>query len=182
MTDKIDTELRDQLAAVLSAGVDDETMKGVKKALDDIAYNIEDALMYSLKDNLAHNLSCWVADMAQRAVERMLEGDEIQMRRYLSCEKRGEDGEYIGWTGRSDGKYFGRQREAHEWHSVIHGRLFEQGAVELRRKIVDAHRDLLVSERIKDLEDQVASLVEQVNRANAEKERMWQRVRELQPA
>ena len=50
-------------------------------------------------------------------------------------------------------------------------------AVALRKKIVDAHRDLLVTERILDLEDQVKSLVEQVNKANAEKESLYERLR-----
>lgn len=49
----------------------------------------------------------------------------------------------------------------------------------LRKQIVDAHRDLLVNERILDLEDQVKSLVEQVNKAKAEKEEMWQRYRSV---
>jgi hypothetical protein len=110
--------------------------------------------------------------MAQRTVEEMLAGNEEQMRRYLKCESG-------RWNGRSDGDQgWGRQREAHEWHSVIHGRLFEQGAVALRKQIVDAHRDLLVNERILDLEDQVRSLVAQVNKANAATEAMWARVRD----
>lgn len=73
----------------------------------------------------------------------------------------------------------GLRREDDEWHSVIHGQLFEQGAVRLRKEIVDAHRDLLVNERILDLEDQVRSLVVQVNKANAEKDAMWERVRHV---
>jgi hypothetical protein len=103
--------------------------------------------------------------MASRAVEQIMEGNEDQMRRYLSCEKRDIDGRYYVSTGRSDSA----------GHPVIHGKLFEQGAVALRKKIVDAHRDLLVSERILDLEDQVKSLVAQVNKANAEREAIFQR-------
>lgn len=176
MSNKIDPELRDDLIATMDAALADRS-EVVNKAVRGIADDLESDLMYRVQDCMATNLAGWVMDMAERAVEQMLAGNEDQMRRYLSCDKRAEDGEYIGWTGRSDSKYFGRQREQGEWHPIIHGRLFEQGAVELRKKIVDAHRDLLVNERIRDLEDQVRSLIEQVNKANREREAMWERLR-----
>jgi hypothetical protein len=176
---KIDAEMRNALAKSLNEGITDETFKHVHKKLISAAEELESTLLYQIKDDLAPNLAAYAADMAQHAVEMMLAGNEDQMRRYLSCEKRGKDGKYIGWTGRSDVDTSGRKREDHEWHSVIHGELFEQGAVALRKQIVDAHRDLLVNERILDLEDQVKSLVAQVNKANAEKEAMWERVRNL---
>lgn len=176
--DKIDRELRDKLEEVLKLGISEDAKKAINKSVDDVIYRITTDLEYEVHDQLAHHLACWVADMAQRTVEQMLEGNEDQMRRYLGCEKRSEDGSYIGWTGRSDADYWGARRQDHEWHSVIHGKLFEQGAVALRKKIVDAHRDVLVNERILDLEDQVKSLVAQVNKAVAEKEAMWERVRQ----
>jgi hypothetical protein len=183
MTDKIDPEMTKALADILAAGFGEHAEKAIKKKLDEVNWAIEEHLMWNLKDNLAPFLAEHAADMAQKAVEQILEGNEDQMRRYLSCEKRGPDGQYIGWTGRSDAPSYGmRQREAHEWHPIIHGKLFEQGAVALRKKIVDAHADLLKDERIRDLEDQVKSLVEQNNRMEAEKNRMWERVRALEPA
>ncbi len=178
MRDKIDQDMRDKLTDILSAGVSEDAMKHVKKACDSIIDDIEGDLMFRMKDDLAPNLAAWCADMAQRAVEQILEGNEDQMRRYLSCEKRRDDGQYIGWTGRSDYEGWGRKREDHEQHPVIHGELFEQGALALRAKVVNAHRELLVNERVLDLEDQVKSLVAQVNKANREKEEMWQRVRD----
>lgn len=178
MIDKIDVELRDRLAAVLAAGISDDAMKAISKKAEDIRCYIEDDVMYRLKDDLAPNLAAYAADMAQKAVEQILEGNEDQLRRYLSCEKRGDDGQYIGWTGRSEPPgYYPRKIE--EQHPVIHGKLFEQGAVALRKKIVDAHRDVLANERILDLEDQVKSLVAQINKALAEKEEMWQRCRDV---
>lgn len=173
---KIDQELQDQLRVVLDGGISEDAMKAVKKATDNILYDIQGDLEYRLKDELAPILVGWVAEMAQRAVEMMLEGNEDQMRRYLSCEKRGADGQYIGWTGRSDSEYWGRKREE-EWHPVIHGKLFEQGAVALRKKIVDANRDVLTNERIIDLEDQVKSLVAQINKKEAELEKTRDRLR-----
>lgn len=178
MTDKIDREMQDKLAEILKAGVTDDAMKALHKKLEDITCYIEDDLMYRLKDDLAPNLAAYVADMAQRAVEMLLEGNEDQMRRYLSCEKRGEDGSYIGWNGRSDGQRYGAKRADADQHPVIHGELFETGCIALRQRIVEAHRDLLVNERVLDLEDQVKSLVAQVNKATAEKEKMWERLRQ----
>ena len=102
----------------------------------------------------------------------LLAGNEKMMRQYLSCSEG-------CWNGRSDGEgSWGRKREMHEWHPVIHGKMSEAAAVELRRDIVNAHRDLLVNERILDLEDQVKALVAQLNKLNAEKEGLYQRLRE----
>lgn len=170
--DKIDETLRENLSKAIEAGLDEKTLAGFTKQIKDLSAEFEESLMWSLKDNLAYNLSAWTVDMAERAVEQMLLGNEDQMRRYLSCDKRGPDGQYFGWTGRSDG--YGNPS-----HSVIHGRLFEQGAIELRKQVAKANETLIRDERIRDLEDQVKSLVEQVNKANAEKEKMWQRVLEL---
>lgn len=176
---KIDETLRDALEAAISAGLSEDALESFNKQIRNLSAEFEDSLMWSLKDNLAYNLTAWVADMAERAVEAMLAGNENEMRRYLSCDKRGPDGEYIGWTGRGDGQSYGRQREDHEQHPVIHGRLFEQGALALRKKVAEANEALIRDERIRDLEDQVKSLVAQVNKVTAEKEAMWQRVREL---
>ena len=47
----------------------------------------------------------------------------------------------------------------------------------MRAKTVNAHRDVLVSERILDLEDQVKSLVAQNVKLTYERERLYERVR-----
>lgn len=177
MSDKIDPALSKALEQSISASLSDEAMEGFKKTINNLSAEFEDSLLWSLKDNLAYNLASWVADMAQRAVEQMLAGNDDQMRRYLSCDKRGEDGQYIGWTGRSDGQVWGRKREDHEQHPVIHGKLFEQGAVLLRKQVASANEALVRDERILDLEDQVKSVVAQLNNANAELERLRDRLR-----
>jgi len=175
MIDKIDNSLREALEKSLAAGITEKAMEGYKKDLSNLTCKIEEDLIWTLQDNLAYNLTSHIADMAERAVEMMLEGNEDQMRRYLSCDKRGEDGQYICFTGRSDNAY---SRKPEDNHPVIHGRLFEQGAVALRKKVAEANENLIRDERIRDLEDQVKSLVLQVNKANAEKERMWERLRD----
>lgn len=173
--DKIDEKLRDALAQSIQNGLSEETMEKFKKSIKDLSCEFEESLMWSLKDNLAYNLSAWTVDMAERALEQMLLGNEDQMRRYLSCDKRDKDGQYICHTGRSDGAYNGRSAFAQ--HPVIHGRLFEAGAILLRKKVAQANEALIRDERIKDLEDQVKSLVEQVNRANNEKANLLDRLR-----
>src|SRR5262245_377901 len=110
VTDKIDQEICDRLRAVLDSGISEDAMRSVKKATDSILYDIESDLMYRLRDDLAPNLVAWVTEMAERAVEQLLEGNEDQMRRYLSCEKR------TYWNGRSDADTIGHKREAHDWH------------------------------------------------------------------
>jgi len=65
---------------------------------------------------------------------------------------------------------------------VIRGKLFETGAIELRKQIVDAHAELLKAERILDLEDQLKSLVGQLKKMEAEKNAMWERVRDYVPS
>jgi hypothetical protein len=173
--DKIDEKLRDALAQSIQTGLSEETMEKFKKSIKDLSCEFEESLMWSLQDNLAYNLSAWTVDMAERALEQMLLGNEDQMRRYLSCDKRGPDGAYICYTGRSDGAY--NSRQIADQHPVIHGRLFETGAIELRKKVAQANEALIRDERIKDLEDQVKSLVEQVNKARSEKENLLDRLR-----
>ncbi len=169
MTD--DDEIKSKLRAALDAGISEDTMKAIHKKAEDVWCMIEDDIMYRLKDDLAPNLVSFVCDMAKRTVEAILAGNEDQMRRYLGCE-RGH------WNGRSDGDQgYGRKREDHEWHPIIHGKLFEQGAVELRKQMANAHADLIKNERILDLEDQVKSLTAQYNKAKAERETMWERCR-----
>jgi hypothetical protein len=173
---KIHTDLTEAIEAAFNAGLTEQAIEASRKAIRDLADSIEGDLEWRIKDNLAVQLVDHVICCAERSVEAMLAGNEGEMRRWLSCDKRGPDGEYYGWTGRSDG-YTGGRKDG-EFHSVIHGRLFEQGALELRKKVAQANEALLRDERIRDLEDQVKSLVIQLNKANAAKEEMWQRLRD----
>lgn len=176
MTD-IHTEIADGLRKSLEAGLSESAVKALAKKVDDITCFIEDDIMYRLKDDMAPNLVSFVEEMARKTVECLLEGNADQMRRYLSCEKRDNDGQYIGWTGRFNPGGYGARQHIADQHPVIHGELFEQGCVRLRRDIVNAHADLLKNERILDLEDQIRSLVEQVNKAKREKEEILERMR-----
>jgi len=174
--DKIDPALTEAFENALKLGLTDEVLKPFAKQVRDLSTELEESLMWALKDNLAYNMTAWVQDMAKRAVEALLQGNEDQMRRYLSCDKRGSDGQYICYTGRTDGVHYGASRDPA--HPVIHGKLFETGAVELRKQVAQANEALIRDERIRDLEDQVKSLVAQVNKAEAAREDMWRRLRD----
>lgn len=167
---KITDDLRDQLTETLSQGVTDEALASFKKKVQGVFDDIEQDMHYRLQYDLAPNLSAYVVDMAEKTVKAIIDGNEIEMRRYLGCEGG-------HWTGRSDSPEYGRARAPEEWHPVIHRKLFEAGAVTVRRWMFDAHRDLVVSERILDLEDQVKSLVAQVTKVTAEKEAMQREYR-----
>lgn len=167
--DNLHEETAEALRQAADKALDDETMKKLKRQASDIFQEALDSIEYSLKEDLAHNLAGYAAEMARKTVDALLAGNESEMRRYLSCEAG-------RWNGRSETNPY--PREIAQKHSVIHGRLFETGCVELRHKIVAAHRDLITSERVLDLEDQVASLVAQVNKANDEKEALIQKLRD----
>lgn len=138
-------EIRWKLSDAIEAGMTDAVMDRVKNKFRDAMDDLESDLDYGLKERLSTNLADFICTSAENAVKALLEGNEERMRAYLSAQ---------------DGRYTGRDRD----HPVIHGELFETGALELRKKIVEAHADLLKNERILDLEDQVRSLVEQVNK------------------
>lgn len=155
--DDLNEALVKQLEGILDKAFTDEALKSAQKKIDDISCSLQDDLEYRIKDEMAHNLSRWVEDMAEKTVKAILDGNQNEMIRYLSCDKR---------------YYTGRDRE----HSVIHGKLFEAGAIELRRKLAQAHADLIQNERILDLESQVASLVAQLNKKERENSELISRL------
>lgn len=148
-------KLRTTLERAIQSALTDEALAAARKKVADIAADLESSFQDGIQSNIAYNLTHWVERMAENAINAILNGDDESMRNYLSCR---------------EGGYNGRGRE----HQVIHGKLFEPGAIELRRRIVDAHADLLKNERILDLEDQVKSLVAQVNKAQAATEQLRQ--------
>ena len=136
-------EIRSQLEQTLDAGLTDETLVKVRKQMAELASDMAGTLEDRIKIDISYNLAELVERMADDAIEAMLNGDEKLMRKHLSCVNG-------CWTGRDKD------------HRVIHGKLFETGCIEMRKRIVDAYPEILKNERILDLEDQVMSLVAQV--------------------
>lgn len=158
-------ELAGKLEAALAASISEDTLAGLKKQINDLLYAVETDLDYRIKDEIAPNLVSFVVEMAQNSIKAILEGDESEFRRYIGCQRN-------AYTGRSDSSYWPRKDDEASWHPVIHGTLFEQGVVALRKQLVAAHRDLIADQRILDLEDQVKSLVAQNNKLEARIEKM----------
>lgn len=155
---KIDENLVEELDGFLENLLDENSKKKIKKEIDNLLYIIEGDLEYELLERLRNSLSDHTRKMAENAIDAILNGDENRLRQYLSCHE-------YGWTGRDAD------------HSVIHGTLFETGAIALRKKIVDAYPELLKNERILDLEAQIKSLVEQVNKEKARADSYYERYR-----
>jgi hypothetical protein len=118
-----------------------------KKSKQSFLDNIWDDFQYTLIDQMPEVLEDLVRQMTDKAVDAMLRGQPDQVLRYLKLD---------GWTG--------RDRE----HSVIHGKLFLADTMTLRAQIAKANETLLRDEVIKDLEDQVSSLVSQINEKDAQ--------------
>lgn len=144
--------------------LEDPRFASVKKLLRSAADDFEETLLWRLREDMPAHLARVVQSCAERAIEAVLSGDEKEFRRWISAEPG-------GWSGR--GPYPSGQTV----HNVIHGTLFETGALALRRKICEAHAEILKNERVLDLESQVASLVETINKQTAEIERLRSELR-----
>lgn len=141
-----------------------------KKTKQNLLDNLWQDMEYGVIDRMSETIEGFVRQMAGRIVTAILEGRDDQLKRYLGLD---------GYTGRSDFQSpYVRQRDISEAHPVIHGELFETGAIALRKKIAQAHTDLIQNERILDLEDQVKSLVAQVRKKDAEIEVLRERAQE----
>lgn len=139
-----------------------------KKAKQNLMDDLWQDMEYGVIDRMSETIEGFVRGMAGRVVEEILEGREDQMRRYLKLD---------GYNGRhEEDPKFGRRKDVSEAHPVIHGVLFEGHCLDIRRKMAQAHEDLIRNERIADLEDQVASLVAQVNQRDREISALRERV------
>ena len=154
----VTSPLSDAFLKVLEQGLSDDCMARVKKQLHSILDDVETDLDYRMKDDMQANLTSYVQDMAEKAVDALLRGNDDLMCHYLKC---------------VPGYYTGRDSDSRtSLGPVIHGKMFEYDPILLRREIVDAHADRLKNERILDLESQVRALVNQVNELERQKERL----------
>ena len=120
-----------------------------KKALTSEIEEIVNIQFERLEHYAEEFISQTAADRAEKFLERVLKGDEDAAMALLGNKN---DSDRYRSCGYDQGK---------PWSSVIHGRLFETSGIELRRKIVAAHPELLKSERIADLEAVVEGLTQQ---------------------
>lgn len=139
-------EHTDEIEALTAKILTPEVAANLKKTLDDELAPIWEAAVDAVIEGAAESVSRVAADRATRYLNAVLAGDEKAAH------------ELFGLTG-----FDGRKTEL----PVIHGAIFEAKPVELRRKLVEAHADLLKDARITDLE----ILLEAARRQVAEMQR-----------
>lgn len=120
-----------------------------QKARREFLGSLQDEIEHHIIGGMAEYIEGYISGAASRVVKALMEGDEREIRKALQLD---------GYNGRLNGPY-----PNNTGHNVIHGRLHDHQLFELRRKIAETNEALLRDERIKDLQDQVKSLVEQIN-------------------
>lgn len=110
-----------------------------------------------LEERAGDFISQTAASRAEKFLERILAGDEDAAQSLLG----NTDGSRYRQSGHEVGK---------PWASVHHGKLFETGGIRQRRLIVEAHADLLYTERIKDLESIVEGLRLQITELHKQRD------------
>ena len=108
------------LKDALEAALPDEQLEPLKKKARALADEIADSIEWSMKDNLAANLSYHVREMAGRAVGALLEGNESEMIRWLSCDKRGARQDHWSNLGGCCCYVLNRCRYLHLWQCFMH--------------------------------------------------------------
>ncbi len=134
--------------------MNDEAMKGALEGIRSLAESLAEDLEYNLREDLSSSLAFEVRSLAEKSIQAMLDGNESEFARYITA------------------RDYSRAKAG----GVIHGEIFEYGPEVTCRKLVERYPDLLRDNRVTDLEAQVAGLLKQVNYANAEVERLRDRL------
>jgi glutamate synthase domain-containing protein 3 len=142
MVDDIIRDSRDELRAALEIEMDGASFSKLEKQARQIADEISEVAFYDIKENMASWLADHVSNTASACIEAILAGNESEARRKLAL--------------KPEAYYDGRDFQPWFNHSSA---LHEATPVEVRRKIVEAHRDLITDARIADLEAQLEGLV-----------------------
>jgi hypothetical protein len=135
--------------------------EGRRKQIKGVLEQLVDDEFERLEQYADEFISQKAAYRAEKFLERVLKGDNDAAMALLGDKHGNSRYTY------ADGK---------PWAQLIHGRLFEAGGVELRRKIVEAHTDLIRNERIADLESVVDGLTQQVKKLASELEQCRMRL------
>ena len=139
-TSNIITDQRNELSDALDKALDDDAMKTLKKAMDLVSLSWM-RLTGRSKTILVESLSSHVASMADRAIEALLAGNErddplVEVRQADTTDALTATPVQILRLSVSIQSFTGCcTKNSH---------------VALRRKIFEAHRDLVVNERIAD--------------------------------
>ena len=112
------------------------TLDALKKAVADALHPVLDDAIEVLKSDVESGYQDVAINATRKLLGDVLAGDEAAARLLFAAD---------GYDDRCH-------------HALIHGKIHEPMNVELRHKLVAAHADLLISERIKDLEALIENL------------------------
>ena len=140
-------EVDETTEALAKECITEARRKAIKEAVEAIIDDEYDRL----DDYAEEHLRNVAASRAEHFLERVLEGDEDAVRQLLGD----NHSDRYRTSGYDSGK---------PWAELIHGRVFETGGIRLRRKIVEAHPELLRNERIADLESIIDGLTQQIGK------------------
>ncbi len=135
--------------------------KQIKSAIEQIVEEEFDRL----EEYGGEYISQIAAHRAEKFLERVLDGDKDAALELLGDKSGGSRYRSCGYD------------EGKPWASLIHGKLYDTNPIALRKRIVEAHADLLRNERIKDLESQVEGLSQQIRELSSDLERAYDRSR-----
>lgn len=140
--------------------VEDFIAEGRRKQIQSAIEELVNDEFDRLEEYANEFISQTAASRAEKFLEKVLHGDDEAAMSLLG-DKPGSD-RYKSFGG----------AVGEPWCHLINGRLFETNGISLRREIVEAHADLLKSERVKDLEAVVDGLSRQVRKLEAEVDRL----------
>lgn len=141
---KINRELKEAFDEKMDKIVEGYDLSKFSEKIKSVMLDVEEDFRYSIKEELAIDLSDFVRKMAEDAITSLLKGDENMFKSYLSCQKN---------------QYNGRKIERPVGYN---GHIFESDPLALRKKIVNDYADILKTERILDLEAQLEAVVKQL--------------------
>ena len=133
-----------------------------KKLVAQAIYYVMDEQYNKLEDYAGEFLENCAASRAENFFKRVLDGDE---KAAMALFGDRQDSDRYKQLGMDEGK---------PWAHLIRGSLFETNGLKMRRQLVEAHPDLIVSERIKDLDSVVKGLQLQIIEQDKEIERLRQ--------
>ena len=140
----------------------DARKKGIIREIEDLIQGEYD----HLQENAGLHITEVAAGRAEEYLRKVLNGDEDAAKALFEC--------------RDNSRYKGAgYDEGEPWAKLIHGRVFETNSIRLRREIVEAHKDLLESERNKDLQSIIDGLTKQINELEGQLDMAQERLRGL---
>ena len=136
LSDDERAELDAKVAELLPNSLIDAVTKKLENEMSGCWEYALDMIQEDTQDAIARE----AANAASSLVMRMLDGEEVAARVILDCIVKHPP------------------YDTRKYHSIIHGRLSETAGIALRRKLIEAHSDFLMDQRVLDLEELVANL------------------------